>query len=84
MPLVGERLSSDERDESYRGPRGEAAVMWAASPTVIALELSECGPVVGRRQLGFEHIVPARNFRAKRVALLNLSEGILNDAFLGG
>src|SRR5205809_732168 len=49
---------------SYRGPPGDAALMWHATPMFTAFDGTSWGPLVGLRQLGFEHCIPARRARA--------------------
>ncbi len=48
------------REELYRGPSAEAAVMCAATPTFTDFPGSTCGPLVSCRQDGFEHLYPTR------------------------
>jgi hypothetical protein len=42
-----------------RGPPADALVMWAATPTLTALDGSSCGPAVSARHAGFENVVVA-------------------------
>src|ERR1035441_9854333 len=58
---------------SYRGPPGAAAQIWAATPMLTALRGSVCGPLVGRRQLGFEHWRPTLFATTSFVSLENSS-----------
>lgn len=67
MPFVMTRLSSGTIVLSYRAEPGRAPRIWAASPTLMALASSECGPLVGRPHHGLEHLFPALLARASFV-----------------
>ncbi len=60
IPFSKSHLALGASRESYRGPPGDAAVMCAATPILTALSGRSCGPLVGFRQSGFEHLTPAR------------------------
>jgi hypothetical protein len=58
---TGLKFSGDERCAgvsvgSKRGPSGDAAVMWAATPMLTAFVGSSCGPLVGCLQPRLEHL----------------------------
>lgn len=74
-------LSSEDVLESNRGPPDAAAVMWAATPRLMDLLASLCGPLVGALQAGFEQRKPTRFAKASFVALEKSSRGIW---FTGG
>lgn len=56
IPFLWCLRSSTVSVGSYRGPPGEAAVMWAANPTLIVRTSSDAAPLVGIPQSGFEHL----------------------------
>src|SRR5579872_3951932 len=60
IPLVIADRSSGAIFKLYLGPPAAAAVMCAATPRLIALRSSSCGPLVTTRQSGFEQNCPAR------------------------
>src|SRR5258708_29488464 len=60
IPFDGALRSSGKRPGSYRGPPGDLAVMWAATPTFTALSGSSWRPLVGARHSGFEQGLAAR------------------------
>src|SRR5690348_7867355 len=68
IPFDAALRSSGERSGSKRGPPGDAAVMWAATPKLTAFAGSLCGPLVGARHSGLEQTCPARDARILFIA----------------
>src|SRR5688572_23366632 len=73
MPLDGTTRSAGVNDASYRGPRGDAAVMWAATPRLTVVPGSEPGPDVIARHAGLLQTYATRLARVVRTGDVNSS-----------
>jgi hypothetical protein len=73
IPFAGDARSAGVKTLSNRGPPGEAAVTWAATPMFTDPLPEESGPLVSRRQSGFEQECPARAAKRRTTELVKSS-----------